>query len=96
MNQQENIKSQQVGSGEDRPMNFSELILGFASAALTYTGDSPAADGAVHKNLTLAKQNIDIIKLLKDKTAGNLDKDEQELIDRILIDLYQKFAESSR
>ena len=46
-------------------INYSSLILGFSSAALTYLGYLKNEDAGV--DLNLAKQNIDIIALLKDK-----------------------------
>jgi hypothetical protein len=74
-------------------VEFSGLILGFCSAALSYMGygakDTP-------KNLDLAKQNIEIIKLLQAKTKGNLTDDEQRLMTEALTDLQQKFAEVSK
>ena len=82
---------------EVKKVTFSELIMGFASAALHYTGESILeGKGKVEKNLQLAKHNIDIVKLLQTKTKGNLDNDEQKLIESILSDLEYKYNESLR
>ena len=77
-------------------VDFSGLILGFSSAALSYMGYSPKAGVAVEKNLELANQNIEIISLLKDKTKGNLTEQEEELIDQVLLDLKTRFVEASK
>ncbi len=71
-------------------VDFSGLILGFCSATLSYLG---YGDGSVGKNLILARQNIDIIEMLKVKTKGNLSDDEAKLIDEVLFDLRAKFVE---
>ncbi|MBF0440497.1 MAG: DUF1844 domain-containing protein [Oligoflexales bacterium] len=78
-------------------VDFSGLILGFCSAALTYMGYS--VDGKIgsgKKNLILAKQNIDFIEILRDKTKGNLLEDEKQLIEQVLTDLRIKYIEVSK
>lgn len=75
-------------------MEFSQLILGFSTAALHYLGETSIKDKEkVCQNLELAKQNIDIIEMLKDKTKGNLTPDENRLIEQLLGDLHVKYIE---
>lgn len=75
------------------PVSFSELVLGFASAALYYTGDSNIEGKAAGQvNLPLAKQNLDIVYLLREKTRGNLSDEENKLIEEVLGDLSQKYT----
>ena len=45
------------------------------------------------KNLDLARQNIDLLALLKEKTKGNLTPEEQTLIDNLLYDLRLRYVE---
>lgn len=79
------------------PVNFSELILGFASAALYYTGDSAIeGKGKGEINLPLAKHNIDIVNLLHQKTKGNLSEEEGKLIDEIIVDLREKYSSAAK
>ncbi len=74
-------------------VDFTGLILGFSSAALYYLGEAPIGDQpAGEKNLPLAKQNIDIIDLLRTKSKGNLEPQETKLLDQILTDLKLKYA----
>lgn len=73
-------------------VDFSGLILGLCSAALSYLGYN---DNSIGKNLILARQNIDIIEMLRTKTLGNLTDDEKTLVDEVLIDLKSKFVEVS-
>jgi hypothetical protein len=73
-------------------IDFSGLILGFGSAALSYLGYQPdGSEDQKLRNLTLAKQNINIIDLLKEKTRGNLSDDEKNLIEQVLADLKMKY-----
>lgn len=73
-------------------VNFSELILGFSSAALYYLGHAED-DGKkiLEKNPPLAKQNIQIIEMLEDKTKGNLTEQEEKLVRQVLNDLRLKY-----
>ena len=83
-------------------LDFSGLILGFSSAALDYLGEGQVAaesgKNPPHNSahLELARQNIDIIELLIEKTQGNLTPDENGLARSILKDLRLKFVEKSR
>lgn len=73
-------------------VDFSGLILGLSSAALYYIGESDIDGKKVgEKSLPLAKQNIRIVEMLKEKTKGNLTKEEHLLVDQILKDLHLKF-----
>ncbi len=73
-------------------VDFSGLILGFSSAALYYIGAAEMHGKKIkEKNLPLAKQNIRIIEMLSEKTAGNLSSEEKNLIDQVLKDLRMKF-----
>lgn len=78
-------------------VDFSHLIFGFSSAALSYLGIQLSPDmPQPGKNLALAKQNIDIIVMLKEKTKGNLTKEEESLVSEIISDLKIKYVEASK
>jgi hypothetical protein len=46
----------------------------------------------IERNLPMAKQTIDIIAMLKDKTKGNLTNEEKNLIENLLSDLRFKYV----
>jgi len=77
-------------------VDFSGLILGFSSAALYYLGEAPIQGKEMksipERNLPLAKQNIDIVELLKNKTQGNLTEEESRLLNQVLSDLRIKYV----
>ena len=46
--------------------------------------------------LGLARQSIDMLAMLRDKTRGNLTKEEVQLLDRVLHDVRLAYVEESR
>ncbi len=78
-------------SGQDSQLpkiNFSTFIFSLNSSALYHLGLVPdPTTGKNEKNLLLAKQSIDILGMLDEKTQGNLSNDEEKLLRHILHDL---------
>ena len=78
-------------------INFPSFILSLSSSALLHFGDIPdPVSGTQERNLPMAKQTIDILGVLKEKTQGNLTNDEAQLIDNLLHDLRIKYVEESK
>ena len=78
-------------------INFPSFILSLSSSALLHFGDIPdPISGTKERNLPMAKQTIDILGVLKEKTQGNLTNDEEQLIDNLLHDLRIKYVEESK
>jgi hypothetical protein len=76
---------------------FSLLVLSLGNAALVGLGLVPEPDtGKTAFNLELAEQNIEMLSMLKEKSRGNLDPDEQHLIDGLLYDLRLKYVEGQK
>ena len=69
-------------------INFATFIFSLNSSALVHLGmiEDPATQKNV-KSLPLAKQTIDILGMLEEKTQGNLSTDEENLLKNILHDL---------
>ena len=68
---------------------FSNLVLSIASAAILKMGLDP--NNKKEKDLALARYNIDLLDLLKEKTKNNVSKEEQELLDSCVSDLQIQF-----
>ncbi len=69
-------------------ITFSTFIFSLNSSALFHLGLVPdPTTGKKEKNLLLAKQSIDIIGMLDEKTRGNLTSDEEKLLRNVLHDL---------
>ena len=78
-------------------VDFSTLVLSLATSALIQLGLTPdPATQKTHKNLELAKQNIDILNLLFEKTKGNLTPDEIKLLDSLLTETKLRFVEAAK
>jgi Domain of unknown function (DUF1844) len=78
-------------------IDFSTLIYSFATGALISMGLAPDPQTKkVQKNLTMAKQNIEILSMLQSKTRGNLSADEAKFLDNILTEVRLRFVEASR
>lgn len=78
-------------------VDFSTFILSLSHSALMHLGEAPNPEtGKVEKNLALARQTIDLIGMLEEKTKGNLAGDEERLVGQILFDLRMRFVELSK
>ncbi|WP_022853113.1 DUF1844 domain-containing protein [Thermodesulfatator atlanticus] len=70
------------------PVNFSMFILSLNTSALVHLGELPDPHSQQKKkDLALARQTIDILDMLKEKTRGNLTREEEKLLDTILYEL---------
>ena len=81
----------QQKSTATRPLlniNFATFIFSLNSSALVQLGmlEDPMT-GETATNLPLAKQTIDLLSMLEEKTRGNLDADEAAMLKNILYDL---------
>jgi len=84
-------------SAEVVPVTFSSFVLGISTQALMHLGEvSDPERGDAHRDLGAAKQVIDILGLLQAKTKGNLEDDEQELLESVLFDLRMRYVELAR
>lgn len=79
-------------------IDFSMLVLSLSQTALVHLGEAPdPEDGkSHHKDLSLARQTIDMLGMLQEKTKGNLDGQEERLIDQVLYDLRLRYVELSK
>lgn len=76
-------------------ISFSTFIIGLSTQALMHLGEIPnPVSGEVESALPVAKQMIDILAMLRDKTKGNLDQGEQKLVDDVLFDLRMRYVEA--
>jgi hypothetical protein len=82
---------------QDLPtLDFATFVLGLIGTAYVHLGDAPNPDGQPEKNLSLARQDIDLLGLLEEKTKGNLSGDEERLMEQALCDLRMRYVEVTR
>ncbi len=78
-------------------LDFSTFVLSLIHSALLHLGDAPHPDGhQSERSLTLARQTIDLLGVLQEKTKGNLTGEEERLLDQALLDLRLRFVEVSK
>ena len=78
-------------------VDFATFILSLSHSALVHMGEAPSPEtGKTEKNLPLARQTVDLISMLEEKTKGNLSGDEERLIGQVLFDLRMRYVEQSK
>lgn len=78
-------------------VDFASFVLTLSSSALFHFGEfADPVSGKRERNLVMAKQTIDILGVLREKTRGNLSKDEEHLMESLLHDLRIKYVEECK
>jgi hypothetical protein len=72
-------------------VSFSSFIVSLATSAMGHLGEGPGAE----QDLPLAKQTIDLLGVLRDKTKGNLDDEEGKLLEAVLYETRMKYMEKT-
>jgi hypothetical protein len=74
-------------------LNFSTFVFSLGTSAMFHFGDFPdPATKKAERNLEAAKQTIDILGILKDKTKGNLNDEEGRLLESLLYELRMRYV----
>jgi hypothetical protein len=80
----------------DKPqITFSLFVLSLSASAEIHLGRLavPGTDKSAPPNLKEAAHLIEVLAMLQEKTAGNLDESEEQLIDAALYDLRMRYVE---
>ncbi len=94
----EQQKPSEAGEHDTEPGQFPEVdftafILSLATTAQMSLGAIPNPETKeAHQNLPAAKQMIDILGMLKEKTTGNLNEQEQTLLEQALHGLRMQYV----
>jgi hypothetical protein len=82
---------------EQVDVNFFNIVVFLSQAAFMGMGKiANPQTSKVEKNMDIAKVNIDILQMLKEKTIGNLSKKENELISDTLTNLQLTYADEMK
>ena len=80
----------------DDPASFISLIMSLASNAAAALGMMPhPVTGETGVDLKTAKHWIDVLGMLEKKTAGNLDPQEEQMVEGLLADLRMQYVSFS-
>lgn len=77
-------------------VDFSSFVLSIYSSGLVQLGkvEDPST-GRMQKNLPMAKHTIDMMAMLSEKTRGNLNEDEKNLLQALLSEIRIAYVEAS-
>ena len=89
----------QAEAPKDMPVpeiTFTSFLISLGSSAFIHLGDIPdPATGEVKKDVPLAKQTIDLLGLLREKTRNNLLEEEEKLFEHLLYDLRMRYVKET-
>jgi hypothetical protein len=75
-------------------VDFQTFVLSLCHSVLVHLGDAPnPVDGTERANLPLARQTIDLLNLLQEKTRNNLTGEEERTLVQALYDLRMRYVE---
>jgi len=83
---------------KDALISFTTFVLSLSTAALQNLGVSISEDGKDEQacvNLAMAKQTIDVLEMLEEKTSGNLTEQEKKLLENVLYDLRMRYVKAA-
>lgn len=89
---------EQAGTDETfmTEVNFMNFILSLSSTTLFHLGEFQDPAQPVNKNLPAAKQIIDTLVMLRNKTQGNLDEGEKNMLEGVLYELQMRYVKELR
>ena len=95
LNPGEFLQGPEASGGEDIPeMNFISYLTSLAIQAMIFLGEIPnPITNATEKHLDQAKLLIDTLAMLKEKTEGNLNDEENNALNNFLYELQMKYVE---
>ena len=90
--------SSSASQPDDLPaVDFTTFVLSLSHSALLHLGDAPhPTEGVSEVDLPMARQTIDLLALIQDKTHGNLTGAEEQMLTQALYDLRLRFVEVSQ
>lgn len=89
------VAADAAGASALPEIDFSTFVISLSTQALMHLGEiANPVSGKIEADISVAKQMIDILGMLKDKSRGNLNSNEDQLLEGILFDLRMKYVEA--
>ena len=73
--------------------SFLDLVGLITEPVAFYLGDEALPDGRLMENLDMARLHIDLLDVLRQRTAGNLTADEQAVLEGLLYQLRVRYVQ---
>lgn len=84
-------------SPKDFEMTFEKLVASLYTTAIMQLGLDPASGQMKYQpDIIAARQTVDMLSILQEKTKGNLDAKESHLIDNIIYELRMAYIEITK
>ena len=85
-----------AASGALPRIDFATFVLSLAASAMMHLGQMPGPDGEKREraDLAMAQQTIDTLEMLQEKTRGNLDEKEIQLLQSVLYELRMGYVKA--
>jgi hypothetical protein len=96
----EEPQTKEERADQDIPLpeiNLTNFLLSLSTSILIQLGEvQDPMTNQIEKNLSNAKQTIDLLGMLREKTKGNLTPDEEKLFENLLYDLRMRYVRATR
>jgi Domain of unknown function (DUF1844) len=83
-------------SGTPPGLDFVAILFTYVHTALIYLGEVKDPEGKESENLEGARQMIDILEVMQQKTKGNLTKQEEQYLESALYDLRMRYMKKAK
>ncbi|MEK9628689.1 MAG: DUF1844 domain-containing protein [Nitrospinota bacterium] len=98
---QESAAPEGAGAGQQpqQPfqIDFSTFIMSLTSSAFYHLGDiADPETGKTETNLPAVHQTIDMLTMLREKTKGNLNEEENKLLEQLIYELQMKYVAKTK
>lgn len=85
-----------MGPSEHGEPGFVDLVASLAEPIAMFLGDARLPDGESAEDLGRARYYIDLLALLRDKTSGNLNNEEDAVLGELLYRLQMRYVQKTR
>jgi len=90
------VRAQNPGMGAQQPVDFEQLVQQFYVSAMLQMGAGTPQGQPVRVDLLGARQTIDLLGILAEKTRGNLTDAEDRVLQTVLYEARMTFLEVTR
>lgn len=95
--QQESSMRRDNSTEFDEPVAFTSFIMSLATQVLVQLGEMPPPSGMeIPRDLDSARQTIDILTMLQQRTRGNLSNEESRFFEEVLHSLRMSFINAKK
>jgi hypothetical protein len=92
----ESVPLELPGSAPGAGATFYDLVAMLAEPVPIYLGDMELPDGGSAENLEMAQLHMELIEVLREKTAGNLTAQENAFLEDLLYRLRVRYVQKTR